>query len=138
MKIKSDFAILDVKDGRDDLAFHFAPRPRMGPCPESMRIPITIVGYIDGINSKDDGISREFTVVVEHVNPVGWQPMETAPLDGKHCILAIKCSAFVYAIQGAFMKGKWMNAADIQSEPLCWMPNIMIPDEFLPWMKAAS
>jgi hypothetical protein len=42
--------------------------------------------------------------------------METAPLDGKHCILAIKCSAFVYAIQGAFMKGKWMNAADIHAD----------------------
>lgn len=137
IKIQSEFAILDVKEGRDELFNHFEPRPRMGPCPEELRIPIMIVGYIDGIHSKDDGVSREFTVQVESVNPVGWQPMETAPLDGKHCILAIKSGPFVYSIQGAFMKGKWMNAADIQSEPLCWMPNVKIPDQFLPWVKSA-
>lgn len=62
-----------------------------------------------------------------------WQPMETAPLDGRHCILAVKTGAFIYSIQGAFMKGKWMNAADIDGEPLAWMPNIRLPDEFCPW-----
>lgn len=67
---------------------------------------------------------------------VGWQSMETAPLDGKHCILAIKTGCFVYSIQGAFMSGKWMNAGDIKGEPLAWMPNILLPDEFCPWTDA--
>lgn len=67
---------------------------------------------------------------------VGWQDMSTAPLDGKHCMLAIKSGPFVYAIQGAFMMGEWDNAADIKSEPLCWMPLTRIPEEFLPWTDA--
>lgn len=62
-----------------------------------------------------------------------WQNMSTAPKDGKHCILAIKDGAFVWTISGAFKNGKWMNAADIESEPLCWMPSAKIPDVFLPW-----
>jgi len=64
-----------------------------------------------------------------------WQPMDTAPLDGKHCILAIRteCGCFVYSIQGAFMQGEWMNAANIKTEPLAWMPNVLLPDEFCPW-----
>lgn len=64
-----------------------------------------------------------------------WQSMDTAPKTGVHCVLAIKSGPFVYAIQGAFMNGKWMNAADIDVEPLCWMPNIRIPNEFLPWTE---
>lgn len=66
-----------------------------------------------------------------------WRPMSEAPTDGVHVILAVQSGLFVYAIQGAHMNGKWMNAADIQSEPLCWMPNVLIPNEFLPWKDAA-
>lgn len=64
-----------------------------------------------------------------------WLPMETAPLDGKHCILAIQTvdRCFVYSIQGAFMGGEWLNAANIKTEPLAWMPNVLLPDEFCPW-----
>ena len=64
---------------------------------------------------------------------VEWKSMDEAPLDGKYVILAIKTGAFVYSIQGAFMNGKWMNAADIAAEPLAWMPNVLLPDEFCPW-----
>lgn len=67
----------------------------------------------------------------------GWQPMETAPMDGKHCILAVQRGPFVYAIQGAYMNRKWLNAADIDCEPLCWMPSVSIPGHFLPWNKPA-
>ena len=63
---------------------------------------------------------------------VGWQSMETDPKNGKHCILAIKSGAFVYSIQGSFANGKWLNAADIDSEPLAWMPNVRLPAEFCP------
>jgi len=62
-----------------------------------------------------------------------WKSMDTAPTDGKHVILAVKRDAFVYVVQGAYMNRKWMNAADIDEEPLCWMPNVSIPDIFLPW-----
>ncbi len=63
----------------------------------------------------------------------GWQSMDSAPKDGKHCLLAVKSDCFVYALQGAFMMGEWSNAADIKSEPLCWMPLTRIPQVFLPW-----
>lgn len=59
MKIQSDFAILDVKWGRHALYKRF----RTG----DERIPVTITGWLDGINSEDDGTSREFTMIVESV-----------------------------------------------------------------------
>lgn len=59
-KIRSDFALLDVKTGRADLAKHFDKHP-------GARIPVVIHGYIDGPWSEDDGVSREFTVAVEAV-----------------------------------------------------------------------
>lgn len=65
--MKSDFAILDVREGRAGLSRHFRNRPPLGPCPTKMRVPVTIKGYIDGINSSDDGVSREFTVTVQSV-----------------------------------------------------------------------
>lgn len=67
MDIKSDFAILDVKAGRAALNKHFARRPRLGECPPKMRVPVTITGYIDHVWSGDDGVSREFAVVVQSV-----------------------------------------------------------------------
>jgi hypothetical protein len=66
-KIGSDFAILDVKWGRQKLAQHFDARPRVGPCPEALRIPVTVTGYIDAQWGPDDGESIEFSVVVESV-----------------------------------------------------------------------
>lgn len=65
--IKSDFAILDVKAGRAALAKNFAKAPRIGPCPEAMRVPVVIHGFVDGIWGGDDGVSREFTVTVTKV-----------------------------------------------------------------------
>ena len=66
---------------------------------------------------------------------MNWKPMSEAPTNGKHAILAVTRGPFIYAIQGAFMDGKWMNAADIQSDPLCWMPLTLIPNQFLPWTE---
>lgn len=63
-KLKSDFAVLDVKAGRAALAKHFKDRPPFGECPPALRIPVTIHGYLDGIHSNDDGVSREFSVTV--------------------------------------------------------------------------
>lgn len=67
-KISSEFAILDVKAGRASLRKHFEPRPRLGPCPEELRIPVTITGYIGDVWSKDDGTSQEFEVQVDSVH----------------------------------------------------------------------
>lgn len=66
--ISSDFAILDVKKGRKKLKKHFDGRPHMGVCPEELRIPVVIRGYIDGVNGRDDGTSQEFTVIVERLS----------------------------------------------------------------------
>lgn len=65
--MKSDFAILDVKAGRAALTKHFEKRPRLGVCPQPLRIPVVIRGYLDGIHSQDDGVSREFSVTVQSV-----------------------------------------------------------------------
>ncbi len=64
-----------------------------------------------------------------------WKDMSTAPKDGKHSIFAIKFGPFVYSIQGWWDQTakKWINASDRDGEYLAWMPNIMVPDEFLPW-----
>jgi hypothetical protein len=68
IKFKSSgFAILDVTSGRRALAKHFDARPPCGLCPEDLRIPVVIHGYLDGVNSFDDGTSREFSVNVEKV-----------------------------------------------------------------------
>lgn len=67
MSIKSRFAILDVEAGRHKLAKHFETRPRLGPCPKDLRIPITITGYIDDVWGHDDGTSQEFGVIVTQV-----------------------------------------------------------------------
>lgn len=52
-KINSDFALLDVKRGRVELA----RRVNRGE-----RIPVTIRGYIDNVHSNDDGTSIEFSL----------------------------------------------------------------------------
>ena len=67
MKITSTHAILDVRNGRNKLAEHFDRHPRLGPCPENLRIPVVIHGYIDDVWSTNDGTSQEFSVTVEKV-----------------------------------------------------------------------
>jgi len=64
-----------------------------------------------------------------------WHDMTEAPRDGTHVMLAVRTGAFVYTIEGAFHDGSWHNAAGIETEPLCWMPKVKIPDRFLPWMS---
>lgn len=66
-KIKSGFAALDVKDGRHELAAHFRKTPRGERTHPRDWIPVTITGWITGINSEDDGVSREFEVDVKSV-----------------------------------------------------------------------
>ncbi|MBC2806572.1 hypothetical protein C3Y94_025820 [Rhizobium ruizarguesonis] len=67
MKITSEFAVLDVKDGRHELHKHFEARPALGPCPDELRIPITITGYIDSSWGTDDGTSIEFSMIIENI-----------------------------------------------------------------------
>jgi hypothetical protein len=68
MKLTSEFAIVSIRDGREELAQHFEERPRTGPCPEYLRIPITLVGYIDAPWGADDGIDQEFSIKVEQIS----------------------------------------------------------------------
>ncbi|TCU34089.1 hypothetical protein [Rhizobium azibense] len=60
--------------------------------------------------------------------PVAWQSMDTAPKDGKHCILAVKEGAFIYSVQGAFQNGQWNAVHRGDVKPLCWMPNVLLPE----------
>lgn len=67
MKIESSFAIIDVKKGRKKLSKHFEHRPRFGECPPSLRIPVTITGYLEGQHSRDDGESIGFSMSVDSI-----------------------------------------------------------------------
>ena len=62
-----------------------------------------------------------------------WQSMDTAPLNGKHCILAVKSGAFVYSVQGSYQNGQWNCAMEDDVQPLAWMPNVLLPDHLCPW-----
>jgi hypothetical protein len=57
-KIDSDFAILDVMRGRAALAKRVA---------KGERIPVTIRGYLNNVNSHDDGVSIEIALEVTDV-----------------------------------------------------------------------
>lgn len=65
MRLKSDFALLDVKHGRRQLdkmidkvgKGHDLPAP----------VPVVIHGFITGRHGQDDGISQEFNVEVSKV-----------------------------------------------------------------------
>lgn len=58
-----------------------------------------------------------------------WRTMDTAPLDGKHCILAVpEPGGFIYSVQGAFQGGRWNAVHRDDVQPLYWMPNIMLPE----------
>lgn len=92
----------------------------------------------DPLSDELDGLRRIFEAspVRSAIAPAPaeetWQPMDTAPKDGKHCILAVQEGAFIYSVQGAF-DGKQWNAVHREGvEPLCWMPNARLPSEFLP------
>lgn len=69
--------------------------------------------------------------------PNPWQPMDTAPTDGKHCILAVKDGSFIWSVQGAYFAGQWDSAIGADVKPLAWMPNVLLPDWAKPWEKAA-
>ena len=59
MKLRSGFAILDVKAGKGALRRHFRR--------SKDAIPVTITGWIYGAHGSDDGISQEFSVSVDKV-----------------------------------------------------------------------
>ena len=64
-KIRSDFALLDVKSGRKNLSKRMpAGFKRL---PDAERIPVVIRGFISNQFGRDDGISIEFTVDVVEV-----------------------------------------------------------------------
>jgi glutaredoxin len=60
-KVSSDFAILDVTKGRDELAKRLDNQPGKPP------IPVVIFGEITNIWGSDDGTSQEFTVKVKFI-----------------------------------------------------------------------
>ncbi len=59
MKLQSEFAILDVQRGRIGLKKKIE---------KGETFPVIIRGVIDGIHSHDDGVSREFSVLVTHID----------------------------------------------------------------------
>lgn len=73
------------------------------------------------------------------ISDKGWRDMSTAPDDGKHCLLVVKEGAFFYVVQGKLRNGKWSAVHRDDVKPICWMPNIRIPQEFLaPYLSAGE
>jgi hypothetical protein len=111
-------------------------RPRLKPAQSERRSTFIIPDGHEAVRGADGRATGEVRPLEDHTLAAAtspWRDMASAPKGGKHCILAIYTGCFVYSIQGAFMNGKWMNAADIKAEPLAWMPNILLPHEFCPW-----
>ena len=79
-------------------------------------------------------ISLAAALVPDRVEAVdGWQSMETAPTNGKHCILAVpEPSGFVYSVQGAYQDGQWNAVHRDNVKPLAWTPNKLLPDHLRP------
>lgn len=67
-----------------------------------------------------------------------WQPMDTAPKDGRHCILSVPEGAFYYSVQGAYHDGQWNAVHRDNVEPVAWMPNVLLPAELAPWKRDHS
>lgn len=59
MKVTSNFAIVDVKDGRKQLVSALKKKKRFN---------IVINGTIDYVHSRDGGISQEFAISVNQVD----------------------------------------------------------------------
>lgn len=61
-----------------------------------------------------------------------WRPMEDAPTNGKHCILAVpEPSGFIYQVQGAFQNGQWNAVHRDDVKPLAWMPTVRLPERLI-------
>lgn len=97
--------------------------------------PITVEDA-DWIISALESLQRENEELRQR--QLAWRSMDSAPKDGKHCILSIPSGGFVYTVQGAFMGGKWINALNVDAEPLAWMPNVLLPDAYCPWKRPFS
>jgi len=53
----------------------------------------------------------------------GWQPIESAPKDGKHVLLCVQSGAFFYAVEGACHAGEWLAAFHREPvQPVYWAP----------------
>ena len=68
MKLKSNFALLDVRHGRKRLAKMMPPGSQS--LPKDKRIPIVIHGWISHRHGADDGVSIEFGVDVDRVEVI--------------------------------------------------------------------
>jgi hypothetical protein len=66
MKCKSTFALLDVMDGRDELLEVVGGRGTDYPVTDT-KVPVVIRGYVTEAWGNDDGMSREFEVIVTGV-----------------------------------------------------------------------
>lgn len=66
MDVTSDFVLLDVKEGQDQLSAHFSDKV-IGPSRPELHLPVVIKGYIYGAIGHDDGVSIEFGVNVTDV-----------------------------------------------------------------------
>lgn len=95
------------------------------------------------IGANDQGSNRETLEKVcrndpenvpknENIGISGWQSMDTAPLDGKHCILSVQEGAFIVSVQGFYHGGKWIAVHRDNVQPLAWMPNVLLPDALCP------
>jgi len=82
MNITSNFVLLDVLEGKDQLRAHFSDR-RVGPSKPELHLPVVIRGHIYGVVGHDDGESIEMGVFVDEVSVDGLPDVSVLPASEK-------------------------------------------------------
>lgn len=95
-------------------------------------------GAMNGWDAATSEFFRRVSAALAEAPLAGWQPMATAPRDGKHCILSVPTGPFFYTVQGAFQDGQWNAVHADNVQPVAWMPNVLLPDHLAPHKSEAS
>jgi hypothetical protein len=132
------FTVIGCGDKQDKLGGFMAIA--VNAVPELLSTLESLQRENDMLRASRDGYAKQRDEILRLYNEerLAWSPMDSAPKDGKHCILSIPSGGFAYTVQGAFMGGKWINALNVDAEPLAWMPNVMLPDAYCPWKRPFS
>jgi len=115
-------------------AYRFVPRSRMysNDCLKTRLRSLLAsedVAHADEAEAITDRQARE-----EARDGGEWRTIDSAPKDGRHCILSVPHGAFFYSVQGCYdeLRKRWVHVLNTDEQPLAWMPNVLLPAEFKP------
>jgi hypothetical protein len=85
-----------------------------------------------------DEIDRLRAIPPVAAEQVAWETMASAPLNGKHVLLAVPDGAFVWTVEGSFDGKDWNAVHASKVRPLYWMPKPKLPDDWIELRAALS